>query len=342
MLGTNNSLQTQANGKQLINIPHTLSHEDISLKISNFDTNQDINLSQTRYGQLTKILIDKCKNKMVICSNSDDHVTTITIKNISLDSILYKFQLDTRKIDNLDLSKDGKLIALSQSDGISIWDLNAKKIDEVFTVKSGITTCFLELNNHILITGCFDKSLKLWDLKDSNQSNKTISIPKHVVKSKKQGIPWCLLLISEDQVAISSGLNINIYQFNNNTYQDFKVVKTLRGHTNIVLCLRMVEKNKDLLLSSSYLKSKELRLWSISKNMCLRTYHGHSNQIYDVLLISDKIFISSSGEIKFWNLYSGECIKTISREVKTLALAKTRRNMMVFGGYEDKLIELRI
>lgn len=47
-----------------------------------------------------------------------------------------------------------------------------------------------------------------------------------------------------------------------------------------------------------------IRLWNLDTYECLREFHGHSNYIYSIALLSESLFISGSEDntIRMWSL----------------------------------------
>ena len=52
----------------------------------------------------------------------------------------------------------------------------------------------------------------------------------------------------------------------------------------------------------------------ISTNDCLKKFKGHSDMITSIIVLSDKIFVSASREVKFWNIDKDKCVKSVAVE----------------------------
>ena len=99
----------------------------------------------------------------------------------------------------------------------------------------------------------------------------------HQVKNEKQQQTLCMTLTKVNELAVSSHKDINIYSFDV-TSKSFNVIKTLKGHFKWVCDIKILDTSKDLLLSCSH--DNSCKLWNISQENCLKTFNGHSDEVY--------------------------------------------------------------
>ena len=86
--------------------------------------------------------------------------------------------------------------------------------------------------------------------------------------------------------------------------------KTFCSRTGIRALLQ-IEQN---IVSGS--DDKTFKVWQLSSSgQRLKTFPGHSNYVYCLYRLSDGYLCSGSGDnsIKFWDVRSEECIKTLER-----------------------------
>ena len=200
--------------------------------------------------------------------------------------------------------------------------------------------CLLELPNLMLLSGSHDSSIGLWDI---SQKNKNESQFYHQVKNDQQSHVYCMTLINVNELAISSHKDINIYSFYSVANKSFNVIKTLKGHSNWVSNMKLMNDSNDLLVSSSF--DKDCRLWSISQENCLKIFKGHSNWICSMEILSEKVFVSASSEILFWNIDSTEAIHSIKptqSKGRIISLIKNDRNELVFAGEYNFIALIKI
>ena len=75
-------------------------------------------------------------------------------------------------------------------------------------------------------------------------------------------------------------------------------------------------------------KDTTIKIWSLTKNVCLKTFLEHTSVLYDFELTSmSRHLISSSGDsvIRVWDLSKFECVKVLnghSQGVKCLKLLR--------------------
>ena len=61
---------------------------------------------------------------------------------------------------------------------------------------------------------------------------------------------------------------------------------------------------------------KELRIWCLKTNSCIKTIDAHSEYIREIKLLNDNQVASCSYDktTKIWDLTTGSCIKTLQSE----------------------------
>ena len=144
-----------------------------------------------------------------------------------------------------------------------------------------------------------------------------------------------MTLISVNELAISSKNDMNIYSFDV-TEKSFNVIKTLKGHTEWINAIKLMKRRNNFLLSCS--DDKYCRLWNISRENCLKIFKGHSDGVNSVHILSDKIFVSASSEIIFWDIENIEIIKVIQPDQsgnQIISLIKKGKNRLICADAHD-------
>lgn len=101
-----------------------------------------------------------------------------------------------------------------------------------------------------------------------------------------------------------------------------ELLKTLRGHSNYVFCVKF-NKQSNLLCSGSY--DESIRIWDVKGDLdqfylifaegrCLRPIPAHSDPIPSVDFSTDGTLIAScsyDGLIRIWDTATGSCLQTL-------------------------------
>jgi WD40 repeat protein len=224
----------------------------------------------------------------------------------------YKEFLDKQKMNIEGLIFDNKLlefkINLSRLEETSIGFISSKQfeisalnfdeeLEETFKEKSEKS---ISCENTIIISGCWDNTIKLWDSKTGECLN---TLDSH------DGVVFCLQLIDDDKLASgSSDEKIKIWNINTGD-----CIKTFKGHTSSVICLQLIpdETPNEILVSGSW--DKTIKLWNLKEGELLNTLIGHDNGIMSIQVVSKQTLISASSDskIKIWDLVTGHCLKTL-------------------------------
>ncbi len=137
---------------------------------------------------------------------------------------------------------------------------------------------------------------------------------------------------SQKLVSCSQDKTIKIWDLDT-----FKCSKTLVGHKNIIWKVEKLKNNQQILSCSS---DRTIKLWDIESGLCMKTYHDNFS-VNCIRVLSENIFASGSFKvIKIWNIDDGSCLKTIdahSDEVKDLVLLS---NGLLASCSQDKRIKL--
>ena len=296
-------------------------------KIKNVKMNKQIPRLHT--DAIYKIISYDKNTKYITCSNDK----TIIIRNCEDNTIIRTLIDHKDAVRDILLLSDGRLASSSQDNTIKIWNLTNGNCEQTLIGHFDYVYCLLELPNSILLSGSLDSSIGIWDISQQNQKELQFY---HQVRNKKQLETFCMELINVNELAVSSYKDINIYLFDNITNKSFHITKTLKGHRNWVKDIKVMNNSKDLLVSCS--ADENCLLWSISHGNCLNAFKGHNDWIWSMVVLSDKIFVSASEEIIFWNIHRSEAIHSIKPDQSKsiiFSLLKNDRNELVFAGTHD-------
>ena len=302
---------------------------------------EELNLPRIHTKEVNKILVYDDKN-YITCSAD----TSIIIRNKENNTINQIFHHNDQ-VKDIILLKDGRLASCSVDTSVKIWNLKDNKCEQSLFGHTHTVCSLLELPHSKLLTGSEDQAIIVWDI---SKKDKVISDYCYKIKHDKQRSVTCMNLITSNLLAAASLNDINIYIFDDLTYSKFDIIRVLKGHKKQVTDLKIMKDCNDLLVSCSF--DDYCKLWSISKEICLKNFnsHGHNaSSVRSILILSSKIFASAGTEIKFWNIDEENAIATIipresianiiPRESKkrVLSLIRESNNTFIFGGFQGYL-----
>ncbi|KAI9488037.1 WD40-repeat-containing domain protein [Zychaea mexicana] len=158
--------------------------------------------------------------------------------------------------------------------------------------------------NNIVMTGSYDKSVKVWSL-DTGETIRTL-----------EGHTRCVRALQFDNakvVTASMDHTLKIWDWHAG-----RCIRTLEGHTGGVLSLHFDSK---LLASGS--TDMTIRVWDFQRGECC-TLTGHNEWVNSVRICSqDNLLVSGSDDstIRLWDLQTRSCIKVFQGHVGQVQVA---------------------
>jgi len=132
----------------------------------------------------------------------------------------------------------------------------------------------------------------------------------------------------------------------------FSLHATLTGHSGWVTSIATTPEKPDMILSAS--RDKTVFVWQIGDRNVgaeeeeyaypLKSLHGHSHFVQDVVISSDGQFALSGswdGTLRLWDLNTGRTTRRfIGHEKDVLSVAFSTDNRQIVSGSRDKTIKL--
>ncbi len=274
-----------------------------------------------------------------VCFSPDDRYIasgsidkTIKLWDVATGKELKTF-IDTSEIKSVVFSKDGKYIISGGQDGLNMWEIETGKVVNM------TRNCYPHFIN-ISEDGRFivydniitDNTIDLFDI----QAGKVIrSYTGH--KDYVQSAAF-----SADGRYIVSGSSDKTIKL-----WDVKtgfVLKTFIGHKDEVTSVSFSPDGR-FIVSGGGNNDRTVRVWNISSKSLVLTLTGHTNAVETVCFSPDSKYVvsgSADGTVKFWDLATGENVKTYPRSFVEFvtAIKFSHDGKYLVCGKTDKIIGL--
>jgi WD40 repeat protein len=224
---------------------------------------------------------------------------------------------------------DRKIITGSDDGSLNMFDMTTFESIGSYQCHVGGVRCMITLPNSKLVTGSYDKTIKIWpdplklaDLSQSNlhlsqisqASRKTNAVPPLSPLKTLTGHTSSVISLKylNDGLTFASGsadYNIKIWD-----YEKGENIKNFSGHMSDILCMECTSNGHTLISGSS---DRTIKVWSLTKkysSACLKTLTGHTDYIWAILLLQDDCTIFSGGldkVIKMWDINTGNLIRNL-------------------------------
>jgi WD40 repeat protein len=201
------------------------------------------------------------------------------------------------------LSPDGKKVVSGSSDGaVRLWVIDTCKVITKWTGHTeGVTCVRWSRNGRRVLSGSNDGTARQWEV----ESGETI---ENILASIKTGHERVYAVVySPDTTLIATGgwardVDVDEYSIKIWDAKTGKLVATLKGHTNDVLCLAWTKDGKTLISGSV---DCSIRTWNTAKWQQTAVLDEHTSVVHAIAISpNDRILASSSYDktARLWNL----------------------------------------
>jgi len=203
-------------------------------------------------------------------------------------------------------------------------------------------TALILLKNNGLVSGSFDKTIKVWNQKtektfecvvtlkqSSKVSSLTISGSSLLVSGHYDGtiqirnqtsfvllqtlnISWVVSIIVSNNENLASGIVQKIVNWQKINETSFNLSKTLEGHANIVTSLAVLPNN----MFASASNDNSIRIWDQTTFECIYVLNSLTDFINNLIVIQNEYLISISDDQSFivWDILNNFLILTASKK----------------------------
>jgi WD40 repeat protein len=188
-----------------------------------------------------------------------------------------------------------------------IWNTKTGNHDVIGTNHTETIKCVTILSDGRIITGSFDKTLKIWNPFAEYHENDIIQTKKYECDISFVGHTECVNCVIEmfDKRIVSGASDHTLKIWNVQTGNNDI---TFIGHNGAVYCIKQLPDER--IVSGS--KDEHLKIWNIKTRNCDVTFKCDHMQI-DVKVLSDGRIISGiyTSTLRIWNPSTGNCDATL-------------------------------
>lgn len=133
-----------------------------------------------------------------------------------------------------------------------------------------------------------------------------------LVKVDQVTCPFCLKRVNEKEEVVSTLKKITFDDINKVTDENYQPYAILFSGSTDIKSIDFSIDGKNIAFGS---KDKNIRIFDINYNECIKTLSGHVNSVNSVSYSADGKFLASAGldrNVKIWDINSGECVNTIT------------------------------
>ncbi len=259
---------------------------------------------------------------------------------------------DIGSIGSVVFSPDGNTIVSCGGNNIHLWDAHTNQLlKTLIGHRESVNSVVFSPDGNTIASASADRTIRLWNV-NTRELLKTLMAHAASVSS---------VVFSPDSKTIASaGNDRTIRLWNAHTGE---LLKPLIGHVENVNTIAFSPDGKIIASGSGRLVylgggedsgtcvGQEIRLWNANTGKHLKTLKGHTSVVNSVVFSPDgKTIVSGSGhwrgyegkasageEIRLWNAYTGELIKTLKghKDVVSSVAFSPDGNLIVSGDWYD-------
>ncbi len=212
-------------------------------------------------------------------------------------------------------------------------NLNSKScIRTILAHKASVSSVVLSNDNQFLITGSYDKTIKIWQF-NTGQIIHTLSGHSKAIT--------CLAINDNNQTIISGSKDSTIRFWD---IKQRKIVKTFgglfSGHSKDIVSLVLDDKNNILISAST---DKSIKIWDLGKNKEIKHIDSKLSQVTNLALDRSQGYFCNSGlekQIRIRNSTTGEVIRSLRGDAAVTALTFSNDGSLLATGEINRKIRI--
>ena len=344
---------------------------DCTVKVWDLESGECINTFTSHTEGVTSIFAFK-RFERLITGSLDRSMKTWQLSIPQLDPQLAGH---TKPVTKIIVFARGKyLVSVSLDETIRFWDTETHLCLKVIKTESSITTCCMNKEETLLLTGGHDNLIKVWKMEDlsmvakienvgENLSSIQHSTPNEFVFSAsgnrqspiiklfhsrsggsirdlvghKTGVT-CMLIASDDSILVTGSYDRDVRIWD---LHQMDCASVLKGHSEAVICLYVDPRGMYLYSGSS---DKSVKIWSLRDRILMVTLNGHEADVNSITTSSNGnlIFTASSDKtLRVWSTVSFKLLATMERHsaaIRTIDMGPESK--FIYSAGDDCTIQI--
>ncbi|AFY55093.1 WD40 repeat-containing protein [Rivularia sp. PCC 7116] len=222
----------------------------------------------------------------------------------------------------------GHRIASSSADNIiKIWRTDGTLLHTLKGHKSEVWGIAFSPDGKKIVSGSWDKTLKIWKIEDTNKPILLKTITGHSDRV------WAVAFSPDGKIIASASFDSTIKLWK----LDGTLLHTLKGHNGYVRAVAFSPDGKTI---ASVSEDRTVKLWKTDGTL-VQTFKGHEDEVWAVAFSPDGKKIASASEdntIKIWQL-DGTLLRTLdSHKGYVMGVAFSPDGKKIVSASEDKTV----
>jgi WD40 repeat protein len=307
---------------------------DRTIKLWDVPTGQCLRTLQGHASQVRSIAFDT--RGSTIASGSGDQ--TIGFWDVQTGQRIKTLQGYSSRIWSIAFNADGTQLASGSYDRtIGVWDVsNGTCLRTLRGHSSWVRSVEFSPDGSLLASGSGDQTVKLWDT-TTWQCSKTLHGHNSWIRS--------IAFSPDGKILASASHDRTIRLWNLETYQSDRILSVNTIWTRAIAFSAQSSANmQNVTPLIGCLDETTMGLWDANTCELLRTFEGHTAQIWSAVFSPDGQILASSSRdqtVKLWDTNSGCCLQTLQghdRDVWSVAFS-TDGNSLATGG-DDRTVRI--